>query len=84
MTILVECERYFKARQESQKIVWEDDRTTIRKYCDNIKIYETKSLLGDFFFWTTKIGILLNQVNITNSQKKEKEKSKYYKTDQPT
>ena len=48
MKILVECERYFIARQESQKIVWEDDRTTIRKYCDNIKIYEIKYLLGDF------------------------------------
>ena len=71
MTILVECERYFKARQESQKIVWEDDRTTIRKYCDNIKIYETKSLLGDSFF-------------LDNQDRNFIESSKYYKTDQPT
>ena len=70
MKILVECERYFKARQESQKIVWEDDRTTIRKYCD-IKIYETKSLLGDFFF-------------LDNQHRNFIESSKYYKTDQPT
>ena len=65
MTILVECERYFKARQESQKIVWEDDRTTIRKYCDNIKIYETKSILGDFF--------------LDNQDRNFIDSSKYYK-----
>ena len=31
-----------------------------------------QSLSWETFFWTTKIGILLTQVNITNSQKKKK------------